>query len=45
MKHDAAQFEDFKRSVRESLDRQHAMETEDHGSFDDFLKNYFAQTY
>jgi glutamate--cysteine ligase len=45
MKHDAAQFDAFKRSVRESLDKQHAIEAEDHESFDDFLKNYYAQTF
>lgn len=43
MKHDDVQFETFKRSVRESLDRQRTMESEEHESFDDFLKNYFAQ--
>ena len=45
MKHDAEQFERFKRSVRESLEQQRAMESGDHESFDDFLKNYFAQTF
>jgi glutamate--cysteine ligase len=44
MKHDATQFDDFKRGVRESLDKQHALEAGNHESFDDFLKNYFAQT-
>jgi len=45
MKHDASQFEAFSRTVRESLDQQHAMEANENESFDDFLKNYFAQTF
>jgi glutamate--cysteine ligase len=42
--HDAAQFEAFSESVRQSLEKQHALEAANHESFDDFLKNYFAQT-
>ena len=45
MKHDAAQFETFNRSVRESLDKQYAMEADENESFDDFLKKYFTQTF
>jgi glutamate--cysteine ligase len=45
MTHDAAQFDAFKHSVRDSLEKQQAMEASDHESFDDFLKNYFAQTF
>jgi glutamate--cysteine ligase len=44
LKHDAAQLESFKQCVRESLAQQRSMEATDSESFDDFLKNYFAQT-
>ncbi len=44
LKHDAAQLESFKQCVRESLAQQRSMEAADSGSFDEFLKNYFAQT-
>jgi glutamate--cysteine ligase len=44
LKHDAAQFEAFIGSVRQSLAEQRAIEAADSESFDDFLKNYFAQT-
>jgi glutamate--cysteine ligase len=44
LKHNAAQFEAFTRSVTQSLAEQRALEAADSESFDDFLKNYFAQT-
>jgi hypothetical protein len=44
LKHDAAQLESFTQCVRESLAQQRSMEAADSESFDDFLKNYFAQT-
>jgi glutamate--cysteine ligase len=42
--HDAAQFEAFSEAVKQSLEKQRAMEAASHESFDEFLKNYFAQT-
>ena len=44
LKHDAAQFETFTGSVRQSLAKQRSMEAADSDCFDDFLKNYLAQT-
>ena len=44
LKHDAAQFETFTGSVRQSLAKQRSMEPADSESFDDFLGNYLAQT-
>jgi glutamate--cysteine ligase len=44
LQHDAAQFETFSDSVRQSLAKQRSMEAADSDSFDDFLKNYLAQT-
>ena len=41
---DAEQSQVFDETVRQSLQQQHAMETANHESFDDYLKNYFAQT-
>ncbi len=41
---DAARFEAFDDTVKQSLEKQRAMEAANHESFDDFLKNYFAQT-
>ena len=42
--HDAARFQAFDETVKQSLEKQRAMEAANHESFDDFLKNYFAQT-
>jgi len=44
LKGDAAQFKVFSKTVRQSLQQQRAMEDANHESFDDYLKNYFAQT-
>lgn len=44
LQHDAAQFETFSESVRQSRAKQRSMEAADSESFDDFLKNYLAQT-
>lgn len=41
---DTAQFQAFGETVRQSLQQQRAMEDANHESFDDYLKNYFAQT-
>ena len=43
LEEDAAQFKVFSETVRQSLQQQHAMEAANHESFDDYLKNYFAQ--
>ena len=41
---EAARFEAFSESVKQSLEKQRAMEAASHESFDEFLENYFAQT-
>ena len=41
---DAAQFQVFSETVRQSLLQQRALEDANHESFDDYLRNYFAQT-
>ena len=41
--YDAVQFEDYGKVVTQSLQKQRAMEASNGESFDDFLKNYFAQ--
>ena len=44
LEEDAAQFKVFSETVRQSMQQQRAMEDANHESFDDYLKNYFAQT-
>jgi glutamate--cysteine ligase len=44
LEEDAAQFKVFSETVRQSLQQQRALEAANHESFDDYLKNYFAQT-
>ncbi|MGB5717232.1 MAG: glutamate--cysteine ligase [Gammaproteobacteria bacterium] len=44
LEEDAAQFKVFSETVRQSLQQQSTMEAANHESFDDYLKNYFAQT-
>lgn len=44
LEEDTAQFQVFSETVRQSLQQQRAMEDANHESFDDYLKNYFAQT-
>ena len=44
LEYDAVQFEDYKKTVKQSLQKQRAMEDSNGESFDDFLQNYFAQT-
>ncbi|MGB5427848.1 MAG: glutamate--cysteine ligase, partial [Gammaproteobacteria bacterium] len=44
LEEDAAQFKVFSETVRQSLQQQRALEDANHESFDDYLKNYFAQT-
>ena len=41
---DAVQFEAYKKTVKQSLQKQRAMEDSNGESFDDFLQNYFSQT-
>ena len=43
LEYDAVQFEDYGKVVKQSLQKQRAMEASNGESFDDFLKNYFAQ--
>jgi len=43
LEYDAVQFEDYKKTVKQSLQKQRAMEDSNGESFDDFLQNYFAQ--
>jgi glutamate--cysteine ligase len=44
LEEDPVQTRLFNEMVRQSLQQQHAMEAASHESFDDYLKNYFAQT-
>ena len=42
--YDAAQFREFSATVQQSLVEQQAVEAVDEVSFDEFLRDYFAQT-
>jgi glutamate--cysteine ligase len=44
LEHDPAQFEAYRETVKQSLEKQRAMEDSNGQSFDDFLKHYFSQT-
>jgi len=44
LEHDPAQFEAYRETVKQSLEKQRTMEDGNGESFDDFLKNYFSQT-
>ncbi len=43
LEENAPQFKIFTETVRQSLQQQRALEDANHESFDDYLKNYFAQ--
>jgi len=43
LEYDAVQFEIYGKTVKQSLQKQRAMEDSNGESFDDFLKRYFSQ--